>query len=79
MQEPRQPNRLTVGQRVSGWVGNLISNPNDPNKCQVCAHFYGSVVAEVEPKQYKVQFDNGSLLNIPSNSFCIERSTAFPP
>jgi hypothetical protein len=79
MQGPRQPKRLTVRQRVSGCVGNLIPNPNDPNKRQVCEQLHGNVVAEAGPKRYKVQFDNGSLLDIPSNSLRIERPSAFVP
>jgi hypothetical protein len=75
----RQLKRLTVRQRVSGSVGNLIPNPNDPNKHQVCERIYFKVVADSEPKRYKVQFDNGSLLDIPSKSLCIETSTAFSP
>ncbi len=50
MQAPRQLKRLAVRQRVSGCIGNLVPNPNNPNNHQVRERLYGNVIAEAGAK-----------------------------
>jgi hypothetical protein len=76
----RQPERITIGQRVSGNVGLLVSNPDPNKKCKMRTRLCGYIVEESGSKHYKVQFDDGQILAIPSNSLWIERASAnLPP
>ena len=68
-----------MGQGVSGCVGPLCTNPNIAQKQKFHEHLFGNVVQESGPKCYKVQFDNGQLLNVPSNTLQIEKSSALIP
>ena len=63
-----EPKQLMMGQRVSGCVGPLVTNPNIAQKQKVCKHLFGNMVEEAGPKHYKVQFDNLQLLDVPSNT-----------
>jgi hypothetical protein len=76
----RQPKRITVGQRVSGSVGPLVSNPDSSKKRKVRTHLFGYIIEESGRKHYKVQFDDGQILAVASNSLRIERASAnLPP
>jgi hypothetical protein len=76
---PRLPKRLVPGQRVSGSVGPLVENPDASKKRKVRSRLYGNVVEEAGNKSYKVQFDDGQIRSVPSNTLRIEKASASLP
>jgi hypothetical protein len=76
----RQPKRITVGQRISGSVGPLVSNPDSSKKRKVRTRLFGYIIEESGSKHCKVQFDDGQILAVALNSLQIERASAnLPP
>jgi hypothetical protein len=71
--------RLSIGARVSGSFGDFYSNP-DPNvKRRKRLRIYGVVQAACGPRQYRVCFDSGLIVDCFSNTLRLEKSSASVP